>query len=180
MLGEIGRLDDVVFIETTQIAAPVGTDTADLWPGLPGGNVTTPNPTNPDWRLNALGITEAQRAAEAALNPSLTNYDETLDPFADIAAPTGSGAGADAPPGSVDTYPMPVPTPGWGEPWGPGGGIYEAIMLGDNAFGHAVSLPVELRDGGVLDFGREHALAWYSIWGWGVITESSVVKMITN
>ena len=45
-------------------------------------------------------------------------------------------------------------------------------MLGDNAFGHAISLPVELRDGGVLDFGREHALAWYSIWGWGVVTES--------
>ena len=53
-------------------------------------------------------------------------------------------------------------------------------MLGDNAFGHAISLPVELRDGGVLDFGREHALAWYSIWGWGVITDSSVVKIITN
>ena len=53
-------------------------------------------------------------------------------------------------------------------------------MLGDNAFGHAISLPVELRDGGVLDFGREHALAWYSIWGWGVVTESSVVKIVTN
>ena len=70
--------------------------------------------------------------------------------------------------------------PGWGEPWGPSSGVYEAIMLGDNAFGHAISLPVELRDGGVLDFGREHALAWYSIWGWGVITDSSVVKVITN
>ena len=60
------------------------------------------------------------------------------------------------------------------------GPSYEAIMLGDNAFGHAISLPVELRDGGVLDFGREHALAWYSIWGWGVVTESSVVKIVTN
>ena len=70
--------------------------------------------------------------------------------------------------------------PGWGEPWGPTGGVYEAIMLGDNAFGHAISLPVELRDGGVLDFGREHALAWYSIWGWGVVTDSSVCKIVTN
>lgn len=31
--------------------------------------------------------------------------------------------------------------------------VYQAIMIGDNAFGHAISLPVELRDGGVLDFG---------------------------
>ena len=30
---------------------------------------------------------------------------------------------------------------------------YDAIVIGDNAFGHAISLPVELRDGGVLDFG---------------------------
>ena len=36
-------------------------------------------------------------------------------------------------------------------------------------------LPVELRDGGVLDFGREHALAWYAIWGLGLITDYSVV-----
>jgi hypothetical protein len=38
-------------------------------------------------------------------------------------------------------------------------------MIGDNAFGQPIALPVELRDGGVLDFGREHALAWYGIWG---------------
>lgn len=37
--------------------------------------------------------------------------------------------------------------------------VHQAITIGDNAFGHAISLPVELRDGGVLDFGREHALA---------------------
>lgn len=41
---------------------------------------------------------------------------------------------------------------------------YQAITLGDNAFGHAISLPVELRDGGVLDFGREHALAYRNDW----------------
>jgi len=57
---------------------------------------------------------------------------------------------------------------------------YQAIFLGDNAFGHAISLPVELRDGGVLDFGREHALAWYSIWGLGLITDWSVVIANTN
>jgi len=57
---------------------------------------------------------------------------------------------------------------------------YDSIMLGDNAFGHAISLPVELRDGGILDFGREHALAWYSIWGLGLITDNSVVIVETN
>jgi N4-gp56 family major capsid protein len=58
--------------------------------------------------------------------------------------------------------------------------ISQAIFLGDNAFGHAISLPVELRDGGVLDFGREHALAWYAIWGLGLITDWSVVIANTN
>jgi N4-gp56 family major capsid protein len=57
---------------------------------------------------------------------------------------------------------------------------YDSIMIGDNAFGHAVSLPVELRDGGVLDFGREHALAWYSIWGFGAITPQAISVISTN
>jgi N4-gp56 family major capsid protein len=57
---------------------------------------------------------------------------------------------------------------------------YDGLMIGDNAFGHAVSLPVELRDGGVLDFGREHALAWYAIWGFGAITPQAVVVLETN
>lgn len=58
--------------------------------------------------------------------------------------------------------------------------LYQAIMIGDNSFGHAIALPVELRDGGVLDFGREHALAWYSIWGFGLITDESCVIIETN
>lgn len=89
MIGEIGRLNDVVFIETTQVNRLVG----------------------------------------------------------------GGGGGAD---------------------------VYQAMTIGDNAFGHAISLPVELRDGGILDFGREHALAWYAIWGLGLITDQSVVITETN
>lgn len=58
--------------------------------------------------------------------------------------------------------------------------VYQALIIGDNAFGHAIALPVELRDGGVLDFGREHALAWYAIWGWGLITDNAVVIIETN
>jgi len=38
---------------------------------------------------------------------------------------------------------------------------------------------VELRDGGVIDFGREHGLAWYAIWGFGVITHESRVVINT-
>jgi N4-gp56 family major capsid protein len=56
---------------------------------------------------------------------------------------------------------------------------YTGIMIGDNAFGHAISLPTELRDGGVIDFGREHGLAWYAIWGFGVVTHESRVLMNT-
>ena len=162
MLGEVGRLDDVVFIETTQVSSPLAGAadvTPDAYPNLPGGALTSVNPFNPDWRGNALGVTGGD--ALGANDPS--PYTDIADPAALDDLPTGETA-----------------LPGWGEPWGPTNGIYEAIMLGDNAFGHAISLPVELRDGGVLDFGREHALAWYSIWGWGVITDSSVVKIITN
>lgn len=61
-----------------------------------------------------------------------------------------------------------------------GASVYEATMIGDNAFGHAISLPVELRDGGVLDFGREHAIAWYGIWGQGIITDQAIIKILTN
>jgi len=67
------------------------------------------------------------------------------------------------------------------QPGGAGTGvIHNAIYLGDNAFGHAISLPVELRDGGVLDFGREHALCWYAIWGFGLVTDQAVVVAQTN
>jgi len=134
MLGEIGRLYDVVFIETTQVkklAINAGYTTSDLV-GAPADQTTVPvlpntgrgqggNPENP---------TEA------------TGY---------FTNATGNAAE-----------------------------VYESIMIGDNAFGHAISLPVELRDGGVLDFGREHALAWYAIWGLGVITDQAIVKVYTN
>lgn len=100
MLGEIGRLYDVVFIETTQVEK--GLDTSAIGSGLPNA---------------------------------------------------GSG--------DVNAE------------------SYLAIMIGDNSFGHAISLPVELRDGGVIDFGREHGLAWYSIWGFGMITHESRVLINT-
>jgi hypothetical protein len=108
MLGEIGRLYDVVFIETTQVTK-----------GLDG------------------------TAAGSALS-ALAGLDT------DGASGLQENANA-----------------------------YNAVMIGDNAFGQAIALPVELRDGGVIDFGREHGLAWYAIWGFGVITSESRVIINT-
>jgi N4-gp56 family major capsid protein len=99
MLGEIGRIYDVVFIETTQVLQG-GTGIVDV---TPGGSINDPTSTS-----------------------------------------------------------------------------YSAMMIGDNAFGQAIALPVELRDGGVIDFGREHGLAWYAIWGFGVITHESRVLINTK
>ena len=99
MLGEIGRLYDVVFIETTQVLKG-GTGIVDV---TPGGSINDPTASS-----------------------------------------------------------------------------YSAIMIGDNAFGQAIALPVELRDGGVIDFGREHGLSWYAIWGFGVITAESRVVINTK
>tara|TARA_B100000929_G_scaffold237612_2_gene194424 strand:- start:219 stop:1313 length:1095 start_codon:yes stop_codon:yes gene_type:complete len=104
MLGEIGRLYDVVFIETTQVTQ----------------GLTTP--------LEAITGLDANSSV-AGVQPKDT--------------------------------------------------AYNAVMIGDNAFGQAIALPVELRDGGVIDFGREHGLAWYAIWGFGVITSESRVIINT-
>jgi len=117
MLGEIGRLYDTVFIETTQV-------------------------------LKVTGGAGTSYTTDTAVTPTVTAGGGYITP----ATYTGNGA-ADR---------------------------YSAIFIGDNAFGHAISLPVELRDGGILDFGREHALAWYSIFGLGLITDQSVIIAETN
>lgn len=57
--------------------------------------------------------------------------------------------------------------------------VYRSCILGDNAFGYAQGLPVELRDNGVQDFGRKHALAWYSIMGAGLIDADYIVNIWT-
>jgi len=118
MLGEIGRLYDTVFIETTQV------------------------------RKVTKGAGTGWSADTAVSNPT----------------PLAGGG-----------YQTPVEWIGNGT-----NDRYDAIFIGDNAFGHAISLPVELRDGGILDFGREHALAWYSIFGLGLITDQAVIVASTN
>ena len=144
MLGEIGRLYDVVFIETTQVKKyGIGSSVTDYTSkvGVPSDQTSYAN-----------GAVKANTGPGQGGNPALTQF--------------GNGAG-----GTGSAYPTDTTTLT--------ADVYESIMIGDNAFGHAISLPVELRDGGVLDFGREHALAWYAIWGLGVITDQAIVKVYT-
>ena len=135
MLGEIGRLYDVVFIETTQVkklAANQAGYTTSTLVGAPANAGSVP----------VLPNTGRGQGGNPANPTEATGY---------FTGATGNTAD-----------------------------VYESIMIGDNAFGHAISLPVELRDGGVLDFGREHALAWYAIWGLGIITDQAINKVYTN
>jgi len=50
--------------------------------------------------------------------------------------------------------------------------VYRAVVVGDYAVGLAEALPVELRDNGVQDFGRTREIAYYGIWGAGLIEEN--------
>lgn len=57
---------------------------------------------------------------------------------------------------------------------------YQAVMFGENAYAMAVALPVEMRDGGIEDFGRVHKLAWYSIFGTGILQDENIVRIETR
>lgn len=57
--------------------------------------------------------------------------------------------------------------------------LYKAVIFGPAYFGFAVGLPVELRDNGVQDFGREHGLAWYAIWGSAILHDPYGVTIYT-
>lgn len=57
--------------------------------------------------------------------------------------------------------------------------VYQAVLFGDMYFGIAWALPVELRDNGVEDFGRKRSLAWYAIWGTGLLHDEYGVVIET-
>lgn len=57
--------------------------------------------------------------------------------------------------------------------------IYQAVLFGEDYYAYAVGLPVELRDNGVTDFGREHGLGWYSIWGTALLHSNRGVVIET-
>lgn len=57
--------------------------------------------------------------------------------------------------------------------------VYQATIFGDAYYAIAYSLPVELRDNGVEDFGRKQGLAWYAIWGTGKLHDEYGVVIET-
>lgn len=57
--------------------------------------------------------------------------------------------------------------------------VHQAIIVGDYAIGLAEALPVQMRDNGVLDYGRKHALAYYGIWGAGLIETGHLAVLET-
>ena len=57
--------------------------------------------------------------------------------------------------------------------------VYKSVFFGEYSLGHAVALPVELRDNHNQDFGREHGLAWYSIWGQSILESRNIVVVET-
>lgn len=57
--------------------------------------------------------------------------------------------------------------------------VYQSVLFGDNYYAVAFGLPVELRDNGVIDYGRERGLAWYSIFGTGILHDEYGVVIET-
>lgn len=57
--------------------------------------------------------------------------------------------------------------------------VFQAVIFGDQYYGIAWSLPPEIRDNGVEDFGRKRSLAWYSIFGTGLLHENYGVVIET-
>lgn len=57
---------------------------------------------------------------------------------------------------------------------------YKSLLFGAEAFAKAVALPVEMRDNGIIDFGREHALGWYGIMGFGTLRDYTTVLIETS
>ena len=56
---------------------------------------------------------------------------------------------------------------------------YEAVIFGENAFAWAEALPVEMRTDSGKDYGRNHGIAWYAIWGFGLIEEKNIIAVVT-
>ncbi len=54
------------------------------------------------------------------------------------------------------------------------------IFAGYNGVGYAERQPLSFRENGIEDFGRILKVAWYSIWGAGIVNEESVIKVYTS
>jgi hypothetical protein len=56
---------------------------------------------------------------------------------------------------------------------------WEAVIFGENAYAWAVSLDVELREGGITELGRKRTIGWYGIWGMGLLESQNIVRVLT-
>jgi N4-gp56 family major capsid protein len=56
---------------------------------------------------------------------------------------------------------------------------WEATIFGENSYAWAVALEVEMRDNGVEDYGRKHGLAWYALWGFGIVEENNIITLLS-
>lgn len=58
--------------------------------------------------------------------------------------------------------------------------LYKSAIFGQNSYGWAIALDVELReDPGYSKFGRKRGLAWYAIMGAGKIVDENIVTVIS-
>ena len=57
--------------------------------------------------------------------------------------------------------------------------VWEATIFGEDAFALGWALPIEMRDDGVIDFGRKRALAWYGIYGYAILHQEHLVRVVT-
>lgn len=57
--------------------------------------------------------------------------------------------------------------------------VFQSVLFGDQYYAIAFGLPVQLRDNGIEDFGRKHGLAWYSIFGTGLLHDEYGVVIET-
>lgn len=57
--------------------------------------------------------------------------------------------------------------------------VYQALLFGERYYAMATALPVEMRDNGIIDYGRERGIAWYSIFGTGILNDEHGVVVET-
>ena len=56
--------------------------------------------------------------------------------------------------------------------------LYEAYAVGYNGIGFSSGLDIEFRVGALEDFGRMRSLAWYGLWGVGIVNENCTLKIV--
>ena len=58
--------------------------------------------------------------------------------------------------------------------------LYEALIFGDSCLACATGLEPEMRESGVIDFGRKHGIAWYSIEGFDLLYDNYGAILTTS